>query len=647
MLQKKNFLLQLKNKLVLEDQKVIGIVEKHDNRFGFLKSKFKINYFIPSKYIKKVINGDKILVKICVKKNKKFAQPLILIKSFLDIFIGTIIKIGLKIFIQPHYPFLKELIICHFDNQNFGVIKKGDWFFAKLIQHKLDNYKDFNAKLIKFISSKNDNLLPWKVILTYYNVKVFFPKFNINNLNFNKNIFRKDLTDLTFITIDNDSTKDIDDAIFVEKIDNQNIKIIIAISDPTSYINPDSDLDIIASNRLFTNYLPGFDIPMLPKILSEDMFSLHPNLKKPVLACEVIIDQYGNISKKINFFLAFIKSYAKLNYNNVSNWINGIGIWKPDNNKIINQINLLYKLCNRRILWRKKNALIFKDTLEYKFHLSDNYDIIKISVEYRNIAHKMIEEAMIIANVSAANFLSKHLGFGIYNIHLGFNTVNAKHVSLILKKYDINIHYKKIITLMGFCELYRVLNSFSNNYINYRIRRYQSLGTISTIPKPHFALGFNQYLTWTSPIRKYSDMINHRLLKNIILGYPSKKPNNNIISKIINCKRRHQTIKKNITNWLYIKFFKKNNYFNKIFIANIFDILNSGIKARLLINGANIFIPITYMYHYNKNFICDRKNGILYFKDKILYRISDVIKVIILNINTHENIIIAKPYIKL
>lgn len=641
----KNIFSKFKDQTIIYSTDIIGIVKKYNHKFGFLRSQHKVNYFIPEKYINRVMNGDKVLAIILSKRDKFFAKPVKLIKSFLNIFIGNIKKIGLNFFIQPNYPFLKELILCSIDNIKFPNIKNGDWFVAELLHHKLNSFKDFYVRLVKFIASGNDTLLPWKVILSHYKIEYKFPKMTSYDIIFNNNIPRKDLTHLKFITIDDETTKDIDDALFLKKINNSEIKIIIAISDPTAYISPGSTLDVLASQRLFTNYLPGFSIPMLPTELSEDILSLHPNKKKPVLACEVSINQFGDISKNIIFFLAWIRSHEKLNYHNVSNWIQGVEVWKPGTVDIANQLNLLHQLCCRRISWRKKYALIFKDNPEYKFHFSNNQDIIKISVEYRNIAHKMVEEAMIIANISAAKFLSKHVGFGIYNVHAGFNIINAKRVALFLQDNGINMHYKKIATLMGFCELYRMLNTLPNCYIDNRIRRYQSLGTFSLTPKPHFALGLNEYLTWTSPIRKYSDMINHRLLKNVILGHPSTKPNHNIVVNIANCKRLHKVIKKNIENWLYINFFQKNNKIQKIFEAKIFDILPSGMKARLLINGARIFIPIIYISNVKTELMCDQKNGILYLNNKELYRVSNIITVIIIDLKIEERIILARPYI--
>ncbi|CAL4320661.1 exoribonuclease II [Buchnera aphidicola] len=642
MFQNNRLLIPMKMTCKLKSLQISGIVKKFKKGFGFLKVTSKINYYIPPKYNKYVMHGDRIVAELYYQNGKKFVRPIILIKPFLKIFMGYIKKIGNNVFIKPDYPLISNLIICDVKKNNARHIHDRDWFIAKLIQHQLNNGKIFQARLITLISSYNDPLLPWKVVLSNHKTNYKFPNIYNYEINFNKKIFRKNLIHLNFITIDHECTKDIDDALYVKKHDNDDITIIIAISDPTAYINIGSNLDVIASKMLFTNYLPGFNIPMLPRILSENKFSLHPNVKKPVLACKVVIDKYGNINKNFNFFLAWIKSHARLTYEDVEKLIEGNRSWYHKTS-IINQINVLHELCNRRMKWRKKNAVIFKDKIEYKFHFSSSHELIKVTFQKRGIAHKIVEETMILANIIASKFISKNLGFGVYNSHIGFNETNAKNVSLILKNNGIYINSNNITTLLGFCEFRRILNTISTCYIESCIQKYQSFSVMSLTPKPHFALGFNEYLTWTSPIRKYSDMINHRIIKSIILGNSAIKPNQKMIMNIMDCKRRHRTIKKNIENWLYINFFYKTKKINQIFQAKIFDILPYGIRAQLIINGANVFIPMCHIHHVQKEIICNQKYGILYLKNKELYRISDNISVIIIDIQFDSRSIIAKP----
>lgn len=141
---------------------------------------------------------------------------------------------------------------------------------------------------------------------------------------------REDLTALPFVTIDSASTEDMDDALYVQENEDGSLALTIAIADPTAYVEPDSELDKIARVRAFTTYLPGFNIPMLPRDLSDDLCSLRPNERRPALLCRVTIQKDGAISDDIRFFAGWIESKAKLVYDEVSDYLEGVGSWKPE-----------------------------------------------------------------------------------------------------------------------------------------------------------------------------------------------------------------------------------------------------------------------------------------------------------------------------
>lgn len=635
-----SILIQLKKKFKKKTIRIEGIVKKSEKGFGFLETDSKNSYFIPPKKIKKVMHGDKIIAKIGFSKNREIVIPEKLIDSFLKIFIGRLQKINKQFFIVPNYTFLKEYIPCTFLKNHISEFQSGDWFIAKLTKHKLnDNF--FHAELIKFVSKKEDPFAPWWITLSKYNLKKKEPKIDICDVTFIDSKKRLDLTHLSFITIDNNYTQDIDDALFIQKINN-NFELLVAISDTTSFIHSDSKLDIIASKRAFTNYLPGFNVPMLPRILSENLCSLKPNKKRPVLVCKMIISKKGKINKNSEFFLAWIQSKEKLSYKNVSDWLEKKSNWTPSTENIKKQLNFLNQLCISRIQWRKKYALIFPERKEYKFHLSSNGEVLKISHEKRRIAHKIVEECMISANLTAAQVLSKKLGFGLYNNHSGFDVSSAKHISSLLKKSKIFITSKKILTLKGFCALYKILRKKKYKYLNSRIRKFQSFSEFSFNPNPHYALGFKKYATWTSPIRKYGDIINHRFLKSFILGETPVTIKKNILKKISDQKRKHRLSEREVEDLLYIQYFTKNNFINKILKSEIIDIFKGGIRAKLLDLGANVFIPNVFIHNVRSELQLNLEDGLIYIKKKIFYQISDIIQIQIVDIKKDTKSIIAK-----
>lgn len=645
MFQNNPLLIQLKNKFNKKKSTIEGTIKKTIKGFGFLEIDSKKKYFIPKQYMKNVMHGDKIVGEIIIERDRKIINPKQLIEPFLNRFIGYIEKKKEIFFVKSFYPFLKESIRCYKNNFKNSCYKEGDWVFAELKEHKLKGDNCFSAVIIKFIINSINPLTPWYVILSKYSLEKKSPKINDNflNENFFSKTIRKDLTKLSFITIDNNHTKDIDDALFVEKSDSGQFVLTVAIADPTEYVLVDTELDNIAKSRGYTNYLPGFNIPMLPRKISEDICSLKPFERRPVVVCRLVVNTDGSILySSINFFLAWIISKGKLSYENVSNWLENSGTWKPDNLNILNQLSLLKNIYYIRRKWRKNNAVIFQDRPEYRFHFSNNWEIINISLESRRIAHKIIEESMIAANICAAIFLNKHLGFGLYNTHLGFDSINSIHVCNFLKTYNIIFCPKEIMTLDGFCKLRRFLDNLSNSYINYRIQKFQAFGEISSTPKPHFALGLEYYATWTSPIRKYSDMINHRLIKSIIKKELNiSKPNNLVISQISERRRKTRLASRDLEDWLYADFFQKNYHKNKLFKADIIDIFKTGIKARLLNIGAFIFIPSLYIHKIKDEILFFPDLGTICIQNKIFYRVSDVITVQILNVRIETRTIVA------
>ncbi|AEH39758.1 exoribonuclease II [Buchnera aphidicola (Cinara tujafilina)] len=645
MFQNNPLLMKLKKKLNKKNITVEGIVRSTTKKYGFLELDSQKTYFISAKNMKKVMDGDRIIGILNIKNNREMVYPKKLIEPFLKKFVGNIYKINDSIFIQPSYPYMKNVKIRCVCDFNKNTLENGDWVLGKLTQHYLKQKNSFKVKIIEFIVQKTNPLAPWYVILTRYNLEKHPPdikKINqIYNNNFNK--LRKNLTHLDFVTIDNCNTKDIDDAVFVKKTLNNNFSLTIAIADPTEYISNNTELDDIAKQRSFTNYLPGLNIPMLPKILSEDLCSLKQYKIRPVLACRVIIDIKGNILyKDLKFFLAYIQSKEQLSYDNVSNWLEKTGKWNPKNEEIKKTIIFIKKIYEIRSVWRKKNALTFINSPDYRFNLSEKREVLGIFIEHRRVAHKIIEECMITANICAAFFLKKNLGFGLYNTHIGFDIFNATAASNFLRKYNIIFKSHEIMTLKGFCKLHKYLKNLSNKYIYNRICKFQAFGEISLIPQEHFALGLEYYATWTSPIRKYSDIINHRLIKSVLMGLSNiKKPDPKIITHITNRRRCYRIAGKELEKWLYVQFFLKFYKNNQYLQGIITDIFKNGIQVRLIKHGAFVFIPASFMHKLKKELSFNTELGVVYIYNKIYYYVTDIIKVRLLSIKKENNTIIA------
>ncbi|CAI1619698.1 MULTISPECIES: exoribonuclease II [Serratia] len=642
MFQDNPLLAQLKQQLHSQTPRVEGVVKGTEKGFGFLEVDGQKSYFIPPPYMKKVMHGDRVSATLHTEKEREIAEPETLIEPFLSRFVGRVQKRDDRLSIVPDHPLLKDAIQCRPVrglNHNF---QAGDWAVAEMCRHPLKGDRGFNADLTQFITDGEDHLAPWWVTLARHNLEKEAPEM-IAISEPDASLPREDLTALNFVTIDSASTEDMDDALFVQDNGDGSLQLTIAIADPTAYVEQGSPLDEIARKRAFTNYLPGFNIPMLPRDLSDNLCSLRPNQRRPVLACRVTIGADGALADDIRFFAAEIESKAKLVYDEVSDWLEGIAGWQPPSDDIAQQITLLKRVCDVRNSWRHQHALVFKDRPDYRFVLGEKGEVLEIVTEQRRTANRIVEECMIASNVCAAIVLRDRLGFGIYNVHTGFDPLLVEQAVTVLQANGVEADAEKLLTLEGFCELRRHLDSQPTQFLDSRIRRSQTYAEISTTPGPHYGLGLEAYATWTSPIRKYGDMVNHRLLKAIIAEQPAEKPQDEVTVQLAERRRLNRMAERDVGDWLYARYLKDKAGTDERFNAEIIDVTRGGLRVRLQDNGAVAFIPAPFIHAVRDEMVCSQETGTVQIKGEVVYRQGDNLQVTIAEVRMETRSVIARP----
>ncbi|ECV1144288.1 exoribonuclease II [Salmonella enterica subsp. enterica] len=642
MFQDNPLLAQLKQQLHSQTPRAEGVVKATEKGFGFLEVDAQKSYFIPPPQMKKVMHGDRIVAVIHTEKERESAEPEELIEPFLTRFVGKVQGKNDRLSIVPDHPLLKDAIPCRAARGVQHEFKEGDWAVAEMRRHPLKGDRSFYADLTQYITFADDHFVPWWVTLARHNLEKEAPN-GVTTEMLDEGLERQDLTALNFVTIDSASTEDMDDALYAEELADGRLQLTVAIADPTAWIAEGSKLDNAAKIRAFTNYLPGFNIPMLPRELSDDLCSLRANEVRPALACRMIIAADGAIDDDIAFFAATIESKAKLAYDNVSDWLENSGTWQPDNEGIAQQIRLLHRICLSRGEWRHHHALVFKDRPDYRFVLGEKGEVLDIVAEPRRIANRIVEESMIAANLCAARVLRDKLGFGIYNVHTGFDPANADALAALLKTHGLHIDAEEVLTLEGFCKLRRELDAQSSGFLDSRIRRFQSFAEISTEPGPHFGLGLEAYATWTSPIRKYGDMINHRLLKAVIKGETIARPQEDITQQMAERRRLNRMAERDVGDWLYARFLNDKAGTDTRFAAEIIDVSRGGMRVRLVDNGAVAFIPAPFLYAVRDELVCSQENGTVQIKGETVYKVTDVIDVTIAEVRMETRSIIARP----
>jgi exoribonuclease-2 len=642
MFQDNPLLAQLKQQLHSQTPRVEGVVKGTEKGFGFLEVDAQKSYFIPPPFMKKVMHGDRITATVRAEKDKEIAEPEELIEPFLSRFVGRVQLKDDRLSIVPNHPLIREVIPCRPVRGVEHTFQTGDWAVAEMRRHPLKGDRQFYAEITHLVTTGDDHFAPWWVTLARHNLEREAPQMPEVLTLHDDDLVREDLTALDFVTLDSASTEDMDDALYVQAGENGQLILTIAIADPTAYVQADSPLDIIARERAFTNYLPGFNIPMLPRDLSDNICSLRANERRPALACRVTVGSDGTLGTP-HFFAAWVESKAKLVYDEVSDWLEDQGAWQPANDAIANQIRLLQRVCLARAAWRQANALVFKDRPDYRFVLDEQGDVLSIQIEPRRIANRMVEEAMIAANICAGQVLRSGLGYGLYNVHTGFDEVLVDQAVAVLAANDVQADAATLLTLDGFCRLRRQLDAMPTSYLDSRIRRFQTFAEISTEPGPHFGLGLEAYATWTSPIRKYGDMINHRLLKALLGQGSASRPSEEITLRMSERRRLNRMAERDVGDWLYARFLKDQPGTDKRYAAEIIDVSRGGMRVRLLENGAVAFIPAPFIHSVRDELVCSQDTGTVLVKGEERYRQGDTMEVTVAEVRQETRSVIARP----
>lgn len=641
MFQNNPLLSQLKQQIRDSKQQVEGIVKATDKAYGFLETD-KETFFIAPPEMKKVMHGDKVKAIIEEADGKKNAVPEELLEPMLTRFIAKVrFNKDKKLQVLVDHPNINQPMGAAQHKKVTQELKEGDWVVATLKTHPLRDDRFFYAQIVEFICSAEDQFAPWWVTLARHEQSRYpvqgqenYPMLDVQT--------REDLTALHFVTIDSASTQDMDDALYIEPLQQNGTqngwKLVVAIADPTAYIDMQSQIEKDARQRCFTNYLPGFNIPMLPRELSDELCSLMPNEIRPALVCYIETDLQGKIINQPYFVSANVQSKAKLVYNNVSDYLDQVeNAWQPETAEIAEQVNQLHQFALARIEWRKKHGLLFKEKPDYSFVLAENGEVAEIKAEHRRIANQMIEESMIIANIACAEYLAEKAKTGIFNTHIGFdkkflanaqqfliaNLATEENQTALAERYSV----ENLATLAGYCQMRHDIEPIEGDYLELRLRRFLTFAEFKSELAPHFGLGLSGYATWTSPIRKYSDMVNHRLIKATLLGQECVKPADEILSRLQEARRQNRLVERDIADWLYCRYLAKQVENRPYFQGEIQDCMRGGLRVQLLENGASIFIPASGI-HPNKEEIQVNNDEIaLYINGERKYKIGDLVNI--------------------
>ena len=318
--------------------------------------------------------------------------------------------------------------------------------------------------------------------------------------------YRKDLRKLNFATIDGEDAKDFDDAVYCVKNSNS-FTLYVAIADVSFYVTPGSKIDIEARKRGTSIYFPETVIPMLPENLSNGICSLRPNEDRCSIICEMSIGLDGK-RNKYKFYSGLINSKARLTYNQVEKHLNKSSDIKQTG--VSDSIKHLKDLTILRLKLRNQRKALEINPIETTLELSESKEVKNIVIKKSLFSHKLVEESMLLANESAAEFMQERLNLGVYRIH---EDPDPSKLEALKKHFKIT---PKLIKKLSPLEVVNLCLDQANkkNDSTGQILILQSLARAeySTNNLGHFGLQLTQYSHFTSPIRRYPDLLVHRLI---------------------------------------------------------------------------------------------------------------------------------------
>ncbi|MFC5437465.1 ribonuclease R [Rhodanobacter umsongensis] len=330
---------------------------------------------------------------------------------------------------------------------------------------------------------------------------------------------RTDIRQLPLVTIDGADARDFDDAVYAEPKRGGGWRLIVAIADVSHYVQVGNALDREAYERSTSTYFPGFVVPMLPETLSNGICSLMPKVERMCMVCDMLIDAEGNVTKS-KFYDAVMLSHARLTYDKV--W-QAVGLNDADVRHevadVLPQLENLHALYKAMAQQRKRRGAIDFETPEVKFRLDQTGGVESMGATERNDAHKLIEECMIAANVQAALFLEKKKIPGLFRAHEPPPSEKYEDLQQFLREFKLRMPPLEDVTPGDFSEVLRMVKDRpERELIQNVLLRSQSMAAYQPDNRGHFGLSLQAYAHFTSPIRRYPDLLVHRAIRFALTG---------------------------------------------------------------------------------------------------------------------------------
>jgi len=502
---------------------VTGRVSGHRDGFGFvLLDAGGDDVFLSAREMRALFDGDRIALKITgYDRNGRPQGDVVdvLERGRTEIAGQYIRERGVGIVIPDNPRLAHRVLVARGES---GGAKHGDIVVAEILDYPTQ-VEQATARIVRVLGAPEQKGIATDIAIESHGIPHKWPKpVREQAETFGKTVpsgakkERLELRSVDLVTIDGKDARDFDDAVFCEPA-GDGWRLLVAIADVAHYVDMDSPIDKQATLRGTSVYFPDRVVPMLPEVLSNGLCSLNPKVDRLCMVCDMQINAAGQVTKS-TFHEAVMRSKARFTYSDVGAFLeDGDDSAIPaELRPMLGHLHALYRALAKA---RGKRGAIEIDLPMTSFVLDDRGDISHIATSKRNDAHRLIEECMIAANVEAARFLKRHRIPGLYRVHAKPDPERFAELRFYLVSLGLKVPHPENVKPHEFNDLIRQVQDRADSAaISMSLLRSLSHAEYTPENIGHFGLALEAYAHFTSPIRRYPDLLVHRAIRHILRG---------------------------------------------------------------------------------------------------------------------------------
>ncbi len=515
--------------IVNREDLISGRVIGHPDGFGFLRpDEGDADLFLSPKQMRSLLHGDRVVVSVTGidRRGRREGTVVEILERHNHRVVGRLHVESSLVMVVPDNKNIHQDIMV--PSRHRGGAKEGQIVVAEIVEQP-NRRRQPIGRIIEILGDHMAPGMEIEVAIRAHELPYIWPKEVLaESRQFGEQVRdeskqgRVDLRNMPLVTIDGADARDFDDAVFCQKT-KKGWKLLVAIADVSHYVGVGSQLDAEAKKRGNSVYFPDNVIPMLPESLSNGLCSLKPEVDRLCMVCELNIDHEGRVMRS-RFFEAVICSHARLIYDEVSEILEKKNsALRKQHKALVPHLEELYALYKVLRIAREKRGAIDFDTTESTIVFGENRKIEKIVTLERNDAHRLIEECMIIANKAAGQFLQRKKMVSLQRVHGGPSSDRLLDVRTFLSGLGLQLEggddpepadYMKVLG--------ETIGRPDRHLIQTVLLRSLSQALYSPEEPGHFGLALEQYAHFTSPIRRYPDLLVHRAIRHALSGKSSE-----------------------------------------------------------------------------------------------------------------------------